>query len=196
MSEVKQSSNDYISVNSSKEELSNFFLFQFGFPKNISDNIIKEDISGDILLDLDKNDYRLLGIKPGPKKRIEKYIKENKEKFTQIPKPMKKIIDLNSNKTQVKQFLEEYLCFKGNINNLDGKTVLTLSEEEMKNMELNIGKKKKLIKYINYFKNLNLKITEKSTKEEVNMFLKEKLKFSDEAIEGLALDAISFFQCS
>ena len=196
MSEVKRSSNDYISVNSSKEDISNFFLSHFDFPKNITDNIIKEDISGEILLDLDKNDYKLLGIKPGPKKRIEKYIKENKEKFTQIPKSLKKIIDLNSNKTQVKQFFEEYLCFKGNINNIDGKAVLALSEEEMENIGLNIGQRKKLIKYINYFKNLNLKITEKSTKEEVNMFLKEKLKFSDEAIEGLALDAISFFQFS
>ena len=69
----------------------------------------------------------------------------------------------------------------------------------MKNLGLNIGQRKRLIKYIKHVKKINdnkkykIKITEKSTQKEVNQFLKEELKFSDRAIYELGLDAISLF---
>ncbi len=152
MSKEKEFSIDYISIDSSKEEVSKFFLSHLDLPKNQADNIIKEDISGDILLDLDDKDYKALEIKKGKKKRIQIYLEENKEKFN--PKPLKLIIGINANHDEVKKFFEEYLYFKGNINNIDEKELLNLSEEKMKNIGLNLGQRKKLIKYINYVKSL------------------------------------------
>ena len=72
----------------------------------------------------------------------------------------------------------------------------------MKNIGLNLGQRKKLINYINYSKakideeKSTLKIPRNSTQEEVSQFLKEILKFSDETIEALDLDGISFFAFS
>lgn len=60
MSKEKEFSIDYISIDSSKAEVSKFFLSHLDLPKNQADNIIKEDISGDILLDLDDKDYVLI----------------------------------------------------------------------------------------------------------------------------------------
>ena len=198
MNETKQTSIDYISINSSKEEVSEFFLSKIDLSKTNANNLIKESISGDILPYLDDNDYKFLGIKKGKKKRIQIYLNENKDKFK--PKPLNLIIDNNSNNSQVKNFFDEYLSFKLNNNDIDGKKILNISEQEMANIGLNLGQRKKLINYINFAKSkinekkTNLKISRDSTQEEVSQFLKEILKFSDEAIEALDLDGISFFE--
>ncbi len=146
----KEFSIDYISIDPKKGI--KIFLSHLDLSKNQADNFIKEDISGDILLDLNVKDYKALEIKKGKKKRIQIYLEENKEKFK--TKPLKLIIGINANHSEVKKFFEEYLYFKGNINNIDEKELLNLSEEKMKNIGLNLGQRKKLIKYINYVKSL------------------------------------------
>ena len=76
---------------------------------------------------------------------------------------------------------------------------MDLNEESMKNFGLNLGQRKKLIKYINYFKSLNILessgkgdediiITRESKAEDVANFLKAKLKFSKESIDELNLN--------
>ena len=85
---------------------------------------------------------------------------------------------------------------------MDGKGLIELNEEGMNKLGLNIGQKKKIIKYINYFKTLKddepedtkeKLLTKESTEEEVTKYLKEKLNFRDSAIEALGLDGESLF---
>ena len=63
--------------------------------------------------------------------------------------------------------------------NLDGKALLELTDESIDKFRLNLGQKKKLVKYINYFKTLkieppkDLELTKESTKEEVINYLKK-----------------------
>ena len=84
---------------------------------------------------------------------------------------------------------------------MDGKGLIKLKEEEIKNLGLNLGQRKKIIKYINYFKTLEIEepeeteilITKESSEEEVSKYLKEKLNISDNAIKSLGLDGQSLF---
>lgn len=51
-----------ISIESTKEEIANYFVKKFKTPE-VKNNLIKEDISGDILLELEDKDLKSLGIK-------------------------------------------------------------------------------------------------------------------------------------
>ena len=73
----------------------------------------------------------------------------------------------------------------------------------MKNLGLNLGQKKKLIKYIEYFKTIEIEdipepeeqilITKNSNEEDVAKFLNKKLHFSQDSIDALGLDGESLF---
>ena len=70
----------------------------------------------------------------------------------------------------------------------------------MKELGLRFGQRKRLIKYIRYFKALELAdkedkvlINEKSSSEEVSKFLRLKLNFSQDSIDILELDGESLF---
>ena len=73
----------------------------------------------------------------------------------------------------------------------------------MKGLGFNYGQRKRLIKYINHFKKLKnekpdedkieINISRKSSIEEINEFLKNELKFSQNIIDDLQLDAESLF---
>ena len=186
-----------ISVKSTKEEIAQFFSKEFNISEKEVNNIIKENISGDILLYLKENEFKSLGIKVDELKKIQLCLKENRDKF--IEKQINITVNDNSSIAEVKNFFEEYLVFEGNLDEMDGQTMFKLSEEQMKNLRLNIGQRKRLIKYIKHVKKVNddkkyrVKISKNSTQKEVNQFLKEELKFSDRAIETLGLDAISLF---
>ena len=71
MKKEKNESN-CITSSSSKEEISSFFSSQFKIAKEIQDNIKKEDISGDILLDLSDNDLKKNWIKNWSHKKNKK----------------------------------------------------------------------------------------------------------------------------
>ena len=135
-----------INIESTKEEVANFLSNTFKLSKEIANNIIKEDISGEVLLYLETNDFKLLGIKIGQIKKIQLFLKNNENKF--IIKPFKEIININSNEQDVKSFFDKYLSFKGNLNDINGKNMIELTIEDMKNIGLNLGQRKKLIKYI------------------------------------------------
>ena len=80
------------------------------------------------------------------------------------------------------------------MNNLDGKSLLELSDEAIKNLGLNLGQRKKLIKYISYFKTLKVEppkeptISKESSLEEVVSYLTKKLKISEEGINSIKED--------
>ena len=68
--------NKNITSNSSKEEIAEFLKSKFNISKQSQNNIIKEDISGDILLSLTDKEFKSLDLKIGPIKKITKYLSE------------------------------------------------------------------------------------------------------------------------
>jgi len=187
-----------LSEQSTKEEVADYFSQNFKIDEKAKNNLIKEDISGDILLEIPDPDFKSFGIKVGPLKKIAKFLATNKDKFKK--KEIKEKITIASNSEEVKNFFENSLNFKGNLNGLDGKGLIELDEEGMKKLGLNYGQRKKLIKYIEYFKTLKVDepvediiVTKESTEEEVSKFLKMRLKFSQESIDSLGLDGDSLF---
>ena len=189
-----------ISEESTKEEVVEYFVKKYNIAEEAKNNIIKEDISGDILLNICDADFKYLKIKIGQYKKIQKYLEQNKDKFKD--KEIKEVITAKSNLDQVKIFFERCLNFKGNLNDLDGKRLIELDEEKMKKLGLNLGQRKKLSKYIEYFKTLKIEelsedeeiiISKESNEEEVAKFLEKKLKFSKKSIEDLGLDGEVLF---
>ena len=174
-----------ISINSNKEEISQFFVNNYNITEKVKENIIKENITGEALIYLEDDDYTFLEISPDIKDKIKKYLESNKKNF--IEKPIEISIDFDSNKTEVLKFCEKYLSFNGKLNDdIDGKKFLELSEQEMKNLGLNLCQRRKLLKYIKYSSLENYK-------KELKKFLKEKLNFSDQEIESLNLNGDSFY---
>ena len=190
---------EMISSESSKEDVANFFVKKSYIKEEEKNNLIKEDISGDVLLDLEDMDFKTLKLKLGPLKKIKNFIKENKDKFKEIQ--INEKITAKSKPEEVAQFFEKCLNFKGELNNLDGKGLIELNEEGIKKLGLNIGQRKRIIKYINYFKTLKIEepeeteiiLREESSEEEVTKYLKTKLNFRESSIEALALDGKSLF---
>ena len=197
MDEIKE-----INLDSTKEVVAEYLKSNFAIDDTAKENIIKENITGEILFCLDINDLKSLDVKGGARIKIHNLIKDNQGKFQE--KKIDEKITSTSNFEEVKAFLDKCLDFKGDLKDLDGKRLLELQEEEMKKFGLNMGQRKKLIKYINHFikiENENPKettstefqLTEKSSEDEVAKFLKEKLNFSDESIAELGLDGESLF---
>ena len=197
MNENKQNISN-ITIESTKEDVA-FFIFNkykkdIENIKDIYNNIINENISAEILLDLEKyNEYMSLGIHESLKEKLKKYLEDNKERF--IRKPIEITIGFNSKNDEIKDFFKNYLSYEGqinNINNIDGKKMLNLSYEDMKKIGLNIGQRIKLNNYILYTIN---HITDKSTKEEVGIFFNKILNLSDKTIEKLNFDGKSLLSC-
>ena len=143
-----------ITCESTKEEVANYFLTLLKFGDETKNNFIKEDISGDILLDLNDTDLKKLNLKLGQIKKIKKYIEENKENL--VKKEIKEVISIYSSPEEVSTFFESSLNFKENLNKLDGKGLLELNNEEIEKLGLNLGQKKKLVKFIQHFKTLKV----------------------------------------
>ena len=148
-----------ITANSTKEEVSEYLAKKFRIKEGAKNNIIKEDISGDILNDLDDKDFKKLGIGLGPLKKIQAFLKDNKDKMGK--KEIKEKITIISSSEEVSNFFKNCLNFSGEINNLDGKGLIESDNEAINQLGLNMGQRKKLINYINYFKTLKVEIPEK-----------------------------------
>ena len=178
-----------ITVESTKEEVGNFIVSNLKLKEDIKAIIIKEDISGDVLLDLTEDDFKYLKIKVVQMRKIKAFIDQNKAKFGE--KKFTEVISIYSDSNEVAEFFKKSLNFEGNLNDLDGKALLELTAEGINGLGLTLGQRKRLLKYIDYFKTLKveppkeLKITKESTAEEVIEFFKKKLKFSEEDIKLL-----------
>lgn len=191
-----------LSEESTKEEVADYFQKQFKISEEAKNNIIKEDISGDVLLNIQGDEFKSFGIKVGPLKKIQKFLGENKDKFKE--KEIKEVITAISKPEEVKSFFDRCLNFKENLNELDGKGLIELDEAGMKKLGLNLGQIKRLVKYIEYFKTIkieeppkeeeqNFKITRKSTEKDIAKFLEKRLSFSQTSIDALGLDGESLF---
>ena len=191
-----------ISANSTKEEIANYFMKEFRISEENKNTLIKNDISGDILLEIKKEDFLSLGIKRGPALNIISFITKNAEKFKQ--NEINEKITLKSDAEKVKTFFEKCLNYKEDLNGLDGKELIELDkdEERIKKLGLNFGQTIKLKRYIAYFKTLeeeededeDIIIDENSSDEDVEKFLRIKCKLSKKTINALGLDARSLLQ--
>ena len=189
-------SNFPLSESSTKEEVAEYFYTILEKKEEIKNLILSEYLTGDILPLTTKEELKAIGFKIGPAIRITKEVSKNLDKFKEI----KIDIELypNSSSEEVKNFFEKKIDFKGELNSLDGSKLLELNEETMKTMGLKYGQRKRLIKYIEYFKTLKppeeeISISRKSSSEEVSKFLKLSLKFSQNIIDDLGLDGESLF---
>ena len=186
-----------LSESSTKEEVANYLLTSADLKEEVKTKLIDEYITGDILTTLTKNDLAGLGIPLGPRSRIVKIIDQNKDKIKE--KEITEKIYPNSSKEEVKAFFEKSIDFKGELNSLDGKGLLELNETGMQSLGLKFGQRRRLIKYIDFFKTLKppeekpLSISRKSSKDEISNFLKLRLKFSQDSIQNIDIDAESLF---
>ena len=182
-----------ITNKSTKEEVADFFKKRFRVPEDISNNFIKEYISGDILSYLTHDDFRYLGLKLAHIKRWYYYYEKNEDKFKD--EEIKEEIFFNSSPEEVKKFLHSYLDFKEDFK-LDGEMLFGLNEEDLIKLGMKLVQRKRLIKYINYFNNKQKKgkvISFESSTEEIANFLLNELKISKETIAELELDGETLF---
>ena len=91
-----------LSEYSTKEEVADFFVKKFKISEEIKNNFIKEDISGDVLYDILYSEFKSLGLKVGPLKKIQKFLRENKNNFNE--KEIKEVITSNTKSKEVKNF--------------------------------------------------------------------------------------------
>ena len=174
MSKASQSK-DKITSSSSSEEVSKFFTKKYNITKEVQENIIKQEISGDILLSLEDADFKSLGLKLGPMKKIKKYLSDNPNDFPEIKIEVK--IDVNSTKDDVKDFLDKYIGINEDLD-LNGKELLELTNKDIKSIGLNLGKQKKLEKYLKYFN--SIKSENKEEKKEEKKEKKKEIEKKDE----------------
>ena len=182
-----------ISSKSSKEQVAEFFEINFKVEKEVSNNIIKEYISGDILPNLSKDELIYLGLTSDIIEKLNDYYEKYKDKFKE--NEIKEEISSNSNFEEVNKFLKNYLDFKEITILMNEKMIMELNEEDMEKLGMKLGQRKRLITYIYSF-NKNIKevnITNNSSKEDISIYLKNKLKFSEKSIKILNLDGHSLF---
>ena len=176
-----------INYKSTEENVAEYLCSKYNISEEAKSKIIQENIDGEVFFDLNQKDMIMsLKIPLNISKNIYNFLVDNKGKFQE--KVINFKITSNSNSEDVKLFFQEYIGFNGKLNDLNGYQLLLLNEERTKKMGLNLGQRKKLMKYINYFKTLKIEetkeftISENSSKDDVKKFLKEKLNFSEKSI--------------
>ena len=181
-----------LSLESSCEDVSKFFSDKYKITEETRNKLISESISGDVLLDIGKEDLNFLCFPKLTFIKITNYLKQFKDKYKE--KIINEELSSISTKENIKTFFEVNLNFKGNLNNIDKNDFLNLDEEKMKILGLNLGQRKRLSRYIKYFNNLKnqkseedlvIDITENSEKDEIDLFLSKKLNLSKNLIEYL-----------
>ena len=185
-----------ISNKSTEKEVAGFFEFKFNIDKNISNNFIKEYITGDILPYLFLNDFKVLGLNLESIINWYKYYEDNENIF--IYDKIYEEINIDSSSLDVKNFLATYLNFKNNTDILNGQKLFKLNEEGMVKMGMKLGQRKKLIRYIDYLEGKNKKeifidIDKNSSLEKTKQFLLDKLKLSNKTVDKLQYDGEILF---
>ena len=130
-----------LTADSTKEEIANYFQNKFQISEEAKNNLIKQDISGDILLDISDGDFNTLGVKAGPLLKIKRFLKKKEPAFKKTKDINVKITN-NSSEQEVNIFLEKYIDFRQKENMLNGKGLINLDENGMNKLGLNLGQKK------------------------------------------------------
>jgi len=134
--------NKEITEESPKEDVAEFCKYRLGFQDDALKIIINEFLSGDVLPFITEQELKEIGFNLNCRSKILKYVKKNKEKFNDIKFNEK--ISFNTTKEEMKKFLEKNLDFKDGENEIDGKGLIKLKLEDMKNLGLKLGQRKRL----------------------------------------------------
>ena len=190
-----------ISKDSTSDEICSF-LKQKGFIKNenIIANFKKENIKGNEILFLQGDDFINLGFK------LFKKIIKNLEAIKTSQKEILEFnenIDENSTEKEVYNFLKNEIKLDEktleNFRNINGQKLKELKNENLINLGLKLGERRKLIKYFqSQSKNL-IELTINSTIEEVCEFLKVRFNIDEETLNALKeseIDGKTFFNLS
>lgn len=180
-----------ITKESTSEEICNF-LKQNDFIKkeNILSNFKNENIKGNEIFFLEGDDFIQLGIK---------FYKKINKKLEEIKNNQKDILAFNENideqstANDVYTFLKNEIKLEENViknfQEINGKKLKELKNEDLKEKGLKLGERRKLLKYFE-------EITIKSTKEEVFVFFKNRFKLDEKAlnqIKDLEINGEDFF---
>ena len=170
----------------------------------IKDNAIskfkEEKIKGTELFYFKDEDFDNLGLKSrktGLKKKLEE-IKASKPNILNYYTN----IDIDSKEEEVLNFLKKEIHLDEDIlekfKNINGQTLKSLKEEDLINIGLKLGERRKLLNYMLSMKSKDINdITISSTVEEVSIFLKSKFNLPEEIINTFKMDDIDgsgFFQ--
>ena len=183
-----------INKHSSVEEICSF-LRTCKIKEDILQKFKEEKIKGNelfYLVDKDFDEFGLNTKKVGIKKKLEgiKNASQNILDFT-----IK--IDINSNEAEVLKFLKEEILLEENIlklfelSKIDGKMLINLKEDDLENLGLKLGERRKLLSYIlsikpkadNKVYKVDIPITRDSKVDDVCTFLKLKFNLSEEIID-------------
>ena len=109
------SEENQINANSSKEEVVEYLFIKLNIKEEIKQKIIMEDISGDVLYDLDDRDLKYLGFGTGPRRNFKNLLAEIKENFGE--KRIDKKISINSSQQEIAEFFQNNLNYIGKLSN-------------------------------------------------------------------------------
>ena len=194
-----------INKESTSDEICNF-LKQNGFIKseNILSNFKKENIKGNEILFLEADDFIQLGFKFH--KKITKTLEEIKNNQKEIL-VFNENINQQSTNEDVYHFLKNEIKLEENVlknfQDKNGQKLKELNYENLKELGLKLGERRKLLKYLKSFDNTKEisinEITVNSTIEEVCLFLKNRFKLKDDSLEQIKASEINgegFFNLS
>ena len=194
-----------INKESTSNEICNF-LKQNGFIKNenILSNFKKENIKGNEILFLEADDFIQLGFKFH--KKITKTLEEIKNNQKEIL-VFNENINQQSTNEDVYHFLQNEIKLEENVlknfQDINGQKLKELNYENLKELGLKLGERRKLLKYLKSFDNTKEisinEITVNSTIEEVCLFLKNRFKLKEDSLEQIKASEINgegFFNLS
>ena len=183
---------------STVDEIINF-LKQILQNDGIVQKFKNEKIKGNELFYLTDNDYDNV-FKIKVKKKKLKSILDEIEKNTKNIKDYEEKIYINSNEEQVYNFLKKELFLEDKIlekfKDINGKKLNSLKENDLIELGLKIGERRKILNYISSmeFKNNENNannISKNSTTEEICSFLKNKFNVSDDILEDFRSNDIN-----
>ena len=190
-----------ISKDSTADEICSF-LKQKGFIKNenIIANFKKENIKGNEILFLESDDFINLGFK---------FFKKIIKTLETIKNSQKEILEFNENiseqstEKEVYNFLKNEIKLDGktleNFTNINGQKLKELKNENLIDLGLKLGERRKLLKYFQSRSKDTIELTINSTVEEVCEFLKVRFNLDEETLNAFTeseIDGKTFFNLS
>ena len=188
-----------ISRSSSEEEVSKFLKMRLKFSQESIDKL--GGIDGETFYDLKENEIDNLNeISQEEKESLKNFLKEEKTKIEQEEIKLER----SCNTEALCQFLKKKLQLSDETieyiksEEFDGESFLTLPDEDIKSFEgISESEKEKIIVFLKEFntekEKSELKIDNKSSKEDIVKFLKDKLNFSDNTLKDWKEDGKTLF---
>ena len=143
------------------EELSSYMERLFQISKEVKQKIINECIDGEVLIEFNSQDYKIFELNP--------FLEETLK------------IIVNSVKNDKKEIKMEEIIKK--LNSFGIKQPEDYLNKDLEKLELKIGQKIMLKKYVNLMNSKPININ--SSYEDISKYFKEKLQISDESINKL-----------